>query len=455
VAREGGGAVIFGPLRDEISLLDKIRKKEDEKVIPTAYLRAAARRAGFGCASLLLLAGSVVPGAAQLTSDKALLIHRADLTEPAKSVVFLSALQLNWRANQEPIMGITPLDLPSTFEVYLDKQQIKQVQAQRFTESPLGIDVVLAIDISGSVYSQFALMQEAVKAYVDRLRPGRDQAAVLTFGTDVQMAEFPYPDGRYSPFTDKVADLQNAIGTPPARARKAKTVLYKAITEAVEKAQVGRLNPAGIMERAVIVLSDGHDEGSVGYDIGAPIEAAKKAHVPVFSLGLPEPATKNQYHDVLDRISKESGAVFVPIQDLNRLKAVYEKLDTLLKSQYVLTFSIPLEAQDGKDHVLHVLSAHGGTTLSAKFDVATPIHAVEPQPVQPSSSGTAATGTTRQTEQPKQQVGVRSFISSHVWLVAGCGGAAVFLILLIIVLGRTWALKRHREREDDDATVIP
>lgn len=86
-------------------------------------MRAAARRASSACASLLLLAGSVVPGGAQLTRDKALTLGRADLMAPARSVVFLSALQLNWRANQEPIMGITSLDL---FEVHQSGKMITQ-----------------------------------------------------------------------------------------------------------------------------------------------------------------------------------------------------------------------------------------------------------------------------------------------------------------------------------------
>jgi von Willebrand factor type A domain len=394
------------------------------------------------CAVLPLILTFVVPAAAQLTDDKALWIHRTDLSDSSMSVVFLSALQVNWRASQEPIMGITPLALAAgAFEVYLDRQPVKDLRVQRFAESPFGIDVVLAIDISGSVHSDFVI-QDAVKAYLARLRVGKDQAAILTFGTDSQSAEFRSADGRYSPFTDSIADLQRATAAPVDPARKAKTVLYKAVADAIDKAQIGRLNRTATTEKVVIVLSDGHDE-SQGYDISVPIGAAKKSQIPVFTLGLPEPATHNGFHDVLDRIAKESGAVFVPIKDENQLKAVYEKLDSLLKSQYVLTFQVPPEFQDGRDHVLNVLASNGSSSLSAKLNVATEIRRLKTTTTTPTTQPVATTKDVPKSpsERPSRRAG-------WLWWIGG-GFLALVLLVLVAAGARRWALRR-REKEDDD-----
>ena len=392
--------------------------------------------------SLGLVVGS--PTIAQLTGDKSLWIHRADLSNPARSAVFLSALQLNWRSNQEPIMGVTPLEMgPDAFEVYLDKRQIKPVQFQRFADSPEGIDVVLAIDISGSVYSQFTLLQDAVKAYVERLRPGKDQVAILTFGTDAKVEEFRLPRGGYSAFTDNIAELQKAISTPPAPERKRKTVLYKAVKDAIEVVERGRSNQTKSAEKAIIILSDGQDEGT-GYDINVPIAAAKKSQIPIFSLGLPDTRSNNRYHDVLDRISRESGGVFVPIRDVNQLKAVYEKIDTLLKNQYVLTFEVPSELQDGKEHSLQVLGSHEGAALSAQLDVRTATQSALGKPGPTASVPSSAS--TLEKETWKEWLARYRVLS---WSVA-----AILLVGIGVFAWAFWRYwqnrKRLREMEEDD-----
>ncbi len=400
---------------------------------------------------LALLALLPSQAAAQLTSDRSLWIHRADLSNPDAAVVVVSALQVSWRANQEPIMGVTPLQIGNDgFEVYLDKLRLKTVRAQRFSDSPEGIDIVLAIDISGSVYSQFALLQDAVKAFVRRIRPDRDRVAILTFGSDTRTSEF-HDQGQYSPFTNNIADLEAAISQPPSKERMAKTVLYKALTEAIELAGRGRQSGSRAVEQVVVVLSDGHDEG-VGYDIGNPINAAKEHQVPVFALGLPEPATKNGYHDVLERIARESGAVFVPIRDTARLSEVYEKLDTLLKSQYVLTVQVPPEMRDGRQHVVQVVATNQGAALSARFDARTQVTPGAAAPPVPFATPAQPAAKQRGGSPAGGRPGLPPWWVRYRWWLAIGGGAA--LIAAAAVIWRWWVLWRKNARHEDDGSEI-
>jgi len=221
---------------------------------------------------------------AQIGSGRLLKIYGVDVSNTNEVKAFVLVVQAG-RVHplEDPIMGMKPLELNvDAFEIYIDGERINDIEAELFDASPEGIDVVLAIDISGSVYKNFYLVKEAINAYINKLRQGKDQIAILTFGSDVQVPVFKIPELGESAFTDDVTQLKQVIEKKPPRDRMLNTVLFKATIKAIQLAAQGRLDKRSRpLEKAVILLSDGHEEGA-GFTINDCINEAKTQRIPIY-----------------------------------------------------------------------------------------------------------------------------------------------------------------------------
>jgi len=299
---------------------------------------------------------------AQIGSDKSIKIYGVDASNSSKVKAFVSVVKAQRvRPLEEPFMGLSPMELNvDAFEIYVDGERINNIQAEVFDASPEGIDVVLAVDISGSVSENFDLVRKAINAYINKRREGKDQIAILTFGTDIQVP----PELGESAFTDDVNKLKQAIEKKPPKERMQSTVLFKGTIKAIQLAAQGRLDQRSRpFEKAVILLSDGHEEGT-GYTIENCIQKAQTQRIPIFALAVPEPKERNRHHGNLERMADATGGVFVSVNDLNRLEAVYQKLDELVKNRYVLNFKLPSWFADGKEHNLEISATHEGVVVS-------------------------------------------------------------------------------------------
>jgi hypothetical protein len=330
-----------------------------------------------------LLLSTVLPAIAQVTAQTGLWIHGVDFSIPEKSFAFVSAVSSTWRAGQEPIMGYAPLVLPAdAFQVFVDSQSVGAVQSTGFQQSDAGLDLVLAIDVSGSVYPNYEFVKRGVSGYVERRRPEKDQIALITFGSTVNISEFAM-GGKYTPFTDSIDPLKEFIAKPPSAAMRSRTLLFRAVAEAVNTLAHGRLDPGDRrIQKALFVLSDGHDE-EVGFDIGVPIRAAKDNQIPLFCVALPETATQNKYHDNLRKMAEETGGTFLAVEDLRSLEGFFERLDYLIKNEKVLTFQFPRALADGKAHTLRIQAKHGDIVVSKSAAIVAPFLPPSQQPGKP------------------------------------------------------------------------
>jgi hypothetical protein len=112
--------------------------------------------------------------------------------------------------------------------------------------------------------------------------------------------------------------------------------------------------PAG--NRAVLLLSDGRDEGPGGAGRGSKIanpedgiEEANRANIPVFVVGLGKEIDR-QY---LTRLSLRTGGTFQETPDSAKLAELFQNVEDLLKQQYRLTYRSALQP-DGQMHSVHV-----------------------------------------------------------------------------------------------------
>jgi Ca-activated chloride channel family protein len=137
-------------------------------------------------------------------------------------------------------------------------------------ESELPLNLVLAIDTSGSVHKDLPLEQDAARKFVHALLRGQDQISLFEFSTEVRQVV---------PFTNQVSRIDRGLGS--LRGGPA-TALYDAIYMASEK--LGKQAVEGKPARKVLVLvTDGGDTAdTVTY--AQALEQALRGEVMVYSI---------------------------------------------------------------------------------------------------------------------------------------------------------------------------
>lgn len=199
------------------------------------------------------------------------------------------------------------------------------------------IFLVLAIDVSGSMKgAPFQDAREAAEKVLSGLTPV-DRAALITFGAKVERHEGL--TANYEAIRTRLARL-----TPTRR----ETVLYDALCDAVNVLSV---IPSG--RKAVVVLSDGKDEGSRVRPEDC-IQRASQNRVAIFSLIVGPPAAQRTARTGLGRISTLSGGIDFYRDGSPSVKEAPSIILRELKSQYLLSFTHPRIRQDGREHQLIV-----------------------------------------------------------------------------------------------------
>jgi len=137
-------------------------------------------------------------------------------------------------------------------------------------ESELPLDLVLAIDTSGSVHKDLPLEQDAARKFVHALLRGQDQISLFEFSTEVRQVV---------PFTNQVSRIDRGLGN--LRGGPA-TALYDAINMASEK--LAGQSVAGKAARKVLVLvTDGGDTANT-VTYAQALEQALRGEVMVYSI---------------------------------------------------------------------------------------------------------------------------------------------------------------------------
>jgi Ca-activated chloride channel family protein len=135
---------------------------------------------------------------------------------------------------------ITNLNKDS-FTVYEDN--IKQ-NITRFEPVSAPFSIVMMLDISGSTKSFRTQMAQAASRFTDALS-AEDRVAVMTFNEKPELL---------TDFTTNQKDIKYAINLVGTSGKAGRTMLYKALDEALKK-----LRKEGTRRKAIVVLTDGID----------------------------------------------------------------------------------------------------------------------------------------------------------------------------------------------------
>ncbi|HEX4966841.1 MAG TPA: VWA domain-containing protein [Thermoanaerobaculia bacterium] len=199
------------------------------------------------------------------------------------------------------------------------RQQI--VRCDRVTDLP--IHAAVAIDISASMTASLPKAQEAALAFLEGTVKPRDRAAIITFNDHPNLAV---------KFTRDLRSLSEGLAGLKAERG---TALYDSLVYSFYtfNGLKGR--------RALLLLSDGRDEGS-RFTWEEALEFARRAGVTVYTIGLGEDVEKKK----LSRLSEETGGrAFFP-KDAAELPAIYSTIEEELRSQYLIAYQSATSRKD-------------------------------------------------------------------------------------------------------------
>lgn len=192
-----------------------------------------------------------------------------------------------------------------------------QVASLASEEAPL--DLVLAVDISGSMEEALKEVKPAVRQLLSKLRPG-DAATLIGFNdTTFVVAEREVdPQAR-----EAAVDLLTSWGG---------TALYDATISALD--MVSR----GWGRKAVVIFSDGDDRHSLARREAA-IARVQASDAMVFTVGFGGAGRVPELRQSLETYAKSSGGrAFFP-RTTKELDAVFDEIVREMSHQYVLSYS--------------------------------------------------------------------------------------------------------------------
>ena len=274
-------------------------------------------------------------------------------------------------ADRSPVVDVT-VSFDEEVQVGTDQVQVTEnagpvevTSVEPLDESGRTVDVVLAIDVSGSMEGPpLAAAIEAARAFVHDL-PDDVRVGVLTFSDSANVAQ---------PLTSV---HREALGTLRSLRADGETALYDAVAAAAAMFD-------GDAQRNVILLSDGGDTVSEGR-LTEAVGAASDAGAAIFSVGL---TTGEADVAALRTISDRTGGRYAPAGTAD-LSGVYAGLATELANQFLISYlsgsepgaevSLQITTPVGADTVLLALPA--AEAVQEASPVPAPVPVPQPDPI--------------------------------------------------------------------------
>jgi hypothetical protein len=275
------------------------------------------------------------------------IIAKAEVAELATSQVdvYLPDIKIYTNILDENQQPLSPSGLE--VRVNLDGNQVELAEPPAiFKTTGKGVAYTFLLDVSGSMKgAPYRGAIEAIKNLFKQMTPN-DVVAVLTFGDEVKtITAFTRPD---QALFDR---LQNI--TPNAQ----NTHFYKAIQQAFSLNK--RRERDLPTRRAVLVITDGKDEGS-GITLDDLLDnEIKRQPIPIYSVGFSKlRQDKEKFLDQLKRISNLSGGVYVRSNAHTGFAKIYSKtFGDIQEQMYLHVRASEYIRADGQQHMLQVIVA--------------------------------------------------------------------------------------------------
>jgi VWFA-related protein len=195
------------------------------------------------------------------------------------------------------------------------------------------LEIIVAVDISGSMTDAMLQVKSAVKKFVSALRP-TDRQWLMAFNDNPITLAGP------------TASLEERLRKVDRLAPWGGTALYDVIVRAID--QMGSQGS----RRVLVVFTDGEDRDSVVAQAAAE-RRLEMSDVLLYAIGQGQATNVEELKTVLKRLAEKTGGLAF-FEDLGALDGVFASILEELSNQYLLGFE-PIDAKrDGSWHPLTV-----------------------------------------------------------------------------------------------------
>jgi len=267
--------------------------------------------------------------------------------------------------------GLVPDLTRDEFEVY-DNGKLQTIAL--FESGVQPITVVLMLDRSGSMISNFKLVRSAAEQFVSELLPG-DKARIGSFSNRIQLDPREFTGSQ----RDLIAILRTELQEPGP------TPLWNAVNVGITALQ----HQSG--RRVILVFTDGADKpmNSQSISMNEVMRNAEAHDVMVFAVGLAgrrffpmqgrrggrgggmgtrgglgQPPEFEKPDSGLPRVALATGGGYFELTSANNLSATFTRVAQELHRQYALAFTP--QTFDGKTHRLEVKVRRPGLKARAR-----------------------------------------------------------------------------------------
>lgn len=212
-----------------------------------------------------------------------------------------------------PVDGLEKKD----FKITEDGAEQTIARFEKVTDLPIYAGILL--DTSGSMSEE---LDDAVKGalrFFETVITPKDRAMVLTFSDKPVVAV---------PFTNDKEVLAGGLANLVAEGN---TALYDTLIQALF--DFGGLRG----KRAILLLSDGRDEGS-HYTYADALEYAKRSGVAIYSVGIHLSTKDADVRMKLTQLAEQTGGHFFFVDKASELDGVYQSIEEEVRTQYLLAY---------------------------------------------------------------------------------------------------------------------
>lgn len=273
--------------------------------------------------------------------------------------------------NGTPAKGLQPSDF-----VLVDNGRDQKVE-HLWQEADLPLTIGLIVDVSGSQSTFIEQHRRTVSQFLKQVLGPKDRAFIETVATEVRLVADTTGDiEQLRDGVDQIDGLQmygKPFGESCMQAMPllgcGGTALWMGVYAAARQKMRwtnGR--------KALIILSDGFDTGSL-HSLDETIESLQDASTMVFAIKFVDPdltpaqagitSRRKEVLHGLERLTDETGGYTFSNPGEN-LADIFSKIETDLRGQYVIGFTPPDEARDGRFHKLELKMKRDDLTVRAR-----------------------------------------------------------------------------------------
>ena len=258
------------------------------------------------------------------------------------------------------------------FRLYVDG--VRRKIDNLWSESDLPLVLGVINDVSDSQQNHVSEKDRAVAQLLERVIHGQDRGFVVAVNDNVvlksEVSAGPYglryrilatPDGE--PLGVPCGTLAGAHGR--RRPVCGGTALWNAIYASAHFKLSG---PGG--NKALLILSDGHDTGST-HSFGAALDEVRQSGAIVYAIPYPDSLSPDDSYDDLRRLTDESGGILFDLHGAD-YSGIISRIAADLRGHYVLGFRPDSRASETRRHSIRVEVVRSGATVRARREYSGP-----------------------------------------------------------------------------------